>query len=106
MIAASVNRSTRALRPWPLVTKPSAIKMFKASRTETCAAPNSCAQTPFDDFLAWSELATKNGFTELDRQALLQQTGAGRGCAICRGPVLRIFRNIAVSWHFDFEARF
>ena len=44
MMAEFVSRSTRALRPWPLVTKPYAIRMFKASRTETCAAPNSRAQ--------------------------------------------------------------
>jgi hypothetical protein len=28
--------------------------------------------TPFYDFLAWRELTAKNGFTELDRQALFQ----------------------------------
>src|SRR6266436_6054673 len=44
MISESLNLSTRALRPWPLVTKPSATKILSASRTETCATPNCRAQ--------------------------------------------------------------
>src|SRR5216684_2425572 len=52
--------------------------------------------TPFDDFLARSELTTKNSFTELDRQALLQQTGTWRCSAVGGWSSLRISRNVAV----------
>jgi hypothetical protein len=46
MISGSPSLRTRALRPCPLATKPSVVRMISASRTETGATPNCRAQRP------------------------------------------------------------